>query len=96
MFSVLYLHEYEHIGRFSNLHYCTFKSHVFRERNTLCFGSCQHRALKINVWWVEAHEKRKRAFFATLILCRVYQCIEDWIKFDQNFPIEGKPLKNKY
>ena len=38
------------------------------ERRTLCFSSYKNRKLKVKLWWVEARERKKRAFFALFIL----------------------------
>ena len=38
------------------------------ERRTLCFSSYKNRKLKVKLWWVEARERKMRAFFALFIL----------------------------
>ena len=42
--------------------------HIVLERRTLCFSSYKNRKLKIELWWVGACERKKRAFFVPLIL----------------------------
>ena len=56
--------------------------HTVLERGTLCFSS-----LKVNMWWVGARERTKRAFFVPFILsegnfiniCVLSQCLVYWI-----------------
>ena len=59
------------------------------EGQTLCFSSFKNRKLKIKLWSVGAHEKKKRAFFVLSILskkdffniCVLSQCMVYWIHF---------------
>ena len=58
------------------------------EWRTLRFSSYKNRELKVKLWWVEARERKKRAFFVALILseeiifnvCVLSQCILYWIE----------------
>ena len=58
------------------------------ERRTLYFSSYKNHKLRVKLWWVGAHE-RKRAFFVPFILskgnffniCVLSQCIVYWIHF---------------
>ena len=38
------------------------------ERRTLWFSSYKNRKLKVRLWWLGARERKKRAFFAPVIL----------------------------
>ena len=68
--------------------------HTVLDRRTLCFSSSKNRKLKIKLWWVEAHNRKKKAFFVPFILtewkffniCVLYQCIVYSIHF-QNIHI---------
>ena len=59
------------------------------EGQTLCFSSFKNRKLKIKLWSVGAHERKKRAFFVLFILpkkdffniCVLSQCMVYWIHF---------------
>ena len=65
------------------------------------FSSYDNRKLKVKLWWVEARERKKKAFFKPLILSEAIffnifvlsQCIVYWIHF-QNIHIcpSQKPL----
>ena len=55
----------------------------------MCFSSYKNCKLKMKLWWVEAHERKKQAFFVLFILsegnfcyiCVLSQCIVYWIHF---------------
>ena len=57
----------------------------------MCFSSYKNRKLKVKLWWVGAHERKKRAFFILFILsegnffniCVLSQCIVYWIHFQK-------------
>ena len=57
--------------------------HIVLERRTLCFSSFKNRKLKVNLWWVGARERKKRASFVPFIfpegncfkICVLSQCI---------------------
>ena len=63
--------------------------HKILERRALCFRSYENCKLKVKLWWVGAHERKKMAFFVPLILseenifniCVSSQCIVYWIHF---------------
>ena len=56
-------------------------THSFREMN-LCFSSYKNCELKVKLWWVGAHERKKSAFFATIFFVqRISHCIMYWINF---------------
>ena len=63
--------------------------HIVLERRTLCFSSFKNRKLKVNLWWVGARERKKRASFVPFILpegdffniCVLSQCIKYLIYF---------------
>ena len=40
--------------------------HPVLEWPTLCFSSYKNRKLKVKLWWVGAHERKKMAFFYTV------------------------------
>ena len=62
------------------------------ERNqTLRFSSHKNRKSKVKLWWVGARERKKSAFFATIIfvwriffsnICVLSQCVVCWINFE--------------
>ena len=43
-------------------------THSFTEKRTLSFSSYKNRKLKMELWWVEAPERKKLAFFVSFIL----------------------------
>ena len=57
-------------------------THTFREMK-LQLSSYKNRELKVKLWWVGAHERKKSVFFVTFILpegnflnpCVLSQCI---------------------
>ena len=63
--------------------------HTVLERWTLCFRSYKDWVLKVKLWWVGAHERKKRAFFVTFTLsdwnffniCVLCQWTVYWINF---------------
>ena len=63
--------------------------HTLLEGRTLCFSSYNNRKLKVKLWWVGAHERKKRAFFVSFILSEenfikifvLSQWIEYWTRF---------------
>ena len=63
--------------------------HTVLERPTLSFSSYKNRKLKVKLWWVGAHERKKRAFFVPFILsegnffniCLLSQYVVFWIHF---------------
>ena len=62
--------------------------HTISERWTLCLSSYKNRELKVKLWWGEAHERKKNAFFVTVILFEgnifiFSQCILYWINFEK-------------
>ena len=56
---------------------------------TLCFSWYKNRKLKVQLWWVGARERKKRAFFVPfnfseenfLKICVSSQCTAYWISF---------------
>ena len=44
------------------------KSHTVLERWNLCFSSYKNCKLKVNPWWVGAHERKNATFFVTFLL----------------------------
>ena len=65
-------------------------THIVLERWTLCFSSYKNLKLKVQLWWVGAHERNKSAFFVKTILpegnffniCVLSQCIVYWTNFE--------------
>ena len=63
--------------------------HLVLERRTLCFSSYKNGKLKVNLWWVGARERKKKAFFVPFILSEgnffnihvLVQCIMYWTHF---------------
>ena len=41
------------------------------EWQTLCFSSYKNHKWKVKLWWVVAHERKKRAFFVPFVFCNV-------------------------
>ena len=65
--------------------------HTLLDWWTLCFSSYKNRELKMKLWWVEARERKKGAFFVTFILlwgnfcslCVLSQCMVYWRNFQK-------------
>ena len=63
--------------------------HTVLERRTLCFSSYKNHKLKLKLWWVGAHKRKKTASFVPFILsegnfcniCILSQCIAYWVHF---------------
>ena len=68
--------------------------HTVLERRTLCLSSYKNHKLKVKLWWVGAHKRKKRAFFVpfffsegnffNVLMCSVFvlfQCVVYWIHF---------------
>ena len=68
-------------------------SHTLLERQALSFSSYKHRELEVRLRWVGTRERRKRAFFVSLILpggtffdiCALFQCLVHWINFHNTY-----------
>ena len=46
-------------------------THSFKRR-TLCFSSYKNRKLKVKLWWVGAHKRKKRAFLYRLFCSKKF------------------------
>ena len=63
--------------------------HTVLERPPLCFSSYKNHKLKVKIWGVWAHAKKKKKFFLPFILskgnvfdiCVLSRCIVYWIHF---------------
>ena len=63
--------------------------HTILERQTLCFSWYKNRELKVKLWWVGGHERKKSTFLVTFILfkghffniCVLPQCLVYCIYF---------------
>ena len=72
--------------------------HSNLEKRTLCFSSYKNLKLKVKLWMNWSSQKKKRVFFAPLILpegnifiiCFLTQCIAYWIHFQNNILLHIK------
>ena len=62
--------------------------HTVLERRFLCFSSYKNHKLKVKLWWVRAHERKKRIFCTVILsegnIFKIYvlsQYIVHWIHF---------------
>ena len=66
------------------------------ERWTLCVSSYKNRKLKVKLWWVGAHKRKKSALFVTFFcskkiffnICVLLQCLMFWTNFQNIYTFE--------